>query len=311
MSGSPLTILPYIIDLELSGKCNTVCDFCPRHEMKRGEAFMTEENFEFFIERLKRYAEHLQNRDVFLPTEKAKAKLGSGIESPLRVLLCGMGKNLMHKKCTEWIGRIRKEVGVRVSLVTNGLLLREKTLEELRDADITVVLVSVPGIDEKSYRRVMKMDWNRVMAHIEVGNRILPGRLQINATIPDHSPFGEDEVIQFWEQKGIPIAGISACHNRGGFLTDSSLTGSFKPSTKFCGILARHHFVAWDGRILACCHDLHAEAVFGHLSTHEFLDIALLKTPMVAMGPQFKICENCNDRERCHPQQILGIASTR
>ena len=48
-------VLPYIFDLELSGKCNTVCTFCPRDEMKRGEQFMSAEHFEHFLEKLRRY----------------------------------------------------------------------------------------------------------------------------------------------------------------------------------------------------------------------------------------------------------------
>ena len=32
-------VLPYLFDLELSGKCNTVCTFCPRDEIKRGEFY--------------------------------------------------------------------------------------------------------------------------------------------------------------------------------------------------------------------------------------------------------------------------------
>jgi pyruvate-formate lyase-activating enzyme len=307
MSGIPLTVVPYIFDLELSGKCNTICTFCPRHEMKRGEEMMSEENFEFFIAKLKRYAEFLENRECFLPTERSKAFLGSRNESPLRVLLCGMGESLMHKRAPEWIGRIRREVGVRVSVVTNGLLLTEKKVEALRDADITIVLVSMPGVDRETYSKVMKIDFDRVMNNIERANKILPGRIQINASIPDHATFTEQDVMRLWESKGIPIAGISRCHNRGGFLEDPTITGSFSTSSKFCGILARHNFVAWDGRILACCHDLHAEAVFGHVATHEFVDIAIQKTPTIAAGPDFKICAKCNDRERCHAQQIIGI----
>ena len=57
-------VLPYLFDLELSGKCNTVCTFCPRDEMKRGEQLMSEENFEHFFRHLKEYVKELEGRRV-------------------------------------------------------------------------------------------------------------------------------------------------------------------------------------------------------------------------------------------------------
>jgi len=305
-----LTVFPYIFDLELSGKCNTVCSFCPRHEMKRGEEYMSEEDFAHFFLKLQRYVQFLEGRQFYLPQEKLAGSIGRGSGSPVRVILCGMGESLMHQKCPEWIKQLRSEIGVRVTVVTNGLLLREKMLEALLNSGITVVLVSVPGISRESYSRVMRIDWDRVMKNIIRANEVLPGRVQINATIPDNADFTQQDVIDFWGAKGIPIAGISSCHNRGGFLDDPTLTGKFRvPEQNFCGIFARHNFVAWDGRILSCCHDLHAENVLGHVATHEFIDIAELKTPIVPKGPDYRICKNCNDRERCHAGQIVTVPS--
>src|SRR4051812_2631124 len=140
-------VLPYVFDLELSGRCNTVCTFCPRDEMKRGEEFMSEENFEHFFARFQRYAKLLEGREVRLPHERARVPLGRAEQSPVRVLLCGMGESLMHPRCPEWIGRIRREVGARVTVVTNGLLLKDSIIEKLAAAQVMVVLVSVPGLD--------------------------------------------------------------------------------------------------------------------------------------------------------------------
>lgn len=303
-----LTILPYIFDLEMSGKCNTVCSFCPRDEMKRGEKYMSEDTFLHFFDRLARYSSYLRDRDAILVQERARAHLGAGILSPLRVILCGMGESLMNPKCPEWVAKMRTEIGVRVSVVTNGLLLKPKLVKKLSDADITVVLVSMPALDKETYDRYMKIDFDRVMDNIEAANEVLPGRININFTIPDDSTYTDQEVIEFWEKKGIPLAGINRCHNRGGFLLNPLLTGKFGASNnKFCGIIARHNFVAWDGRVLSCCHDLHAENVVGHVSTDEFIDIAIAKTPVIAAGPTYRICKGCNDMERCHAGQIIAL----
>ncbi len=303
-----LNVYPYIFDLELSGRCNTVCSFCPRHEMKRGENFMTQENFDHFVTKIKDYSDSLAYQAVYLPYEKASARLGSRSESAIRVILCGMGESLMHPKCGEWVNRLRTEVGIRVSVVTNGLLLTDKKIEMLKNADITVILVSVPGIDRESYSRTMKIDWDRVIDNIERTHKALPGKILINATIPDNATFTAEQVIEFWKSKGIELGGLSTCHNRGGFLEDSDLTGKVAaPSHGFCGIYARHNFISWDGSILSCCHDLHAENILGHLSTHDFFQIAQAKNPQIVTGPNFRICQNCNDAERCHANQIITM----
>src|SRR5580704_15434042 len=93
---SQTAVLPYVFDLELSGKCNTVCTFCPRDEMKRGEQFMAEAHFEHFLDKLSRYPASIQEREIVLPHEKARGRFGAREQSAARVILCGMGESLMH-----------------------------------------------------------------------------------------------------------------------------------------------------------------------------------------------------------------------
>jgi pyruvate-formate lyase-activating enzyme len=303
-------IIPYVFDLEFSGKCNTVCTFCPREEMKRGEQFMTAENFEHVLRNLADYANFLKDRSLVLPHERVSFVGQARERSPLRVLLCGMGESLIHPRCVEWVGRIRHEVGVRLSIVTNGLMLKDKIVEGLVAADVTVLFVSVPGIDRESYRRYVPLDWDRVLGNIERAHARLPGRVQINIPIPDDAPFTADQALAFWKARGIAVASITHCHNRGGFLPAGTLTGRHgNSSSHFCGIIARHNFIAWDGRILSCCHDLHADNVLGHVSRESFLDIARVKTPIVEKGPDYRICANCNDCERLQPAQIVRTAA--
>jgi Radical SAM superfamily/Iron-sulfur cluster-binding domain len=302
------TVLPYVFDLELSGKCNTVCTFCPRDEMKRGEQLMTPETFEHFFRQLKEYVEILDGQEAVLPQEKANIRLGRREQSPVRILLCGMGESLLNPHCVSWVERIRREIGVRLSIVTNGLMLKDATVEKLAEAEVTVLFVSVPGIDAASYEKYVPLKWDRIMGNIERAAARLPGRVQINVPIPDDAPFTAEQATAFWKNKGIPIASITHCHNRGGFLHDGTLTGRFGNSpSRFCGIIARHNFVAWDGRILSCCHDLHAENILGHVADTSFLEIARAKTPMMDSGPTYRICGTCNDCDRLQAVQILRV----
>ncbi len=184
----------------------------------------------------------------------------------------------MHPKCPEWVGRIRAEVGARVSIVTNGLLLKDSNLEKLAAAGVTMLIVSVPGIDRASYTRYIPLDWDRVLGNVERAHARLPGRVEINVVLPDDSPLTAEHVLAFWGARGIPVGAINRCHNRGGFLEEGLLTGRHgSSSSTFCGIMARHNFIAWDGRVLSCCHDLHAENVLGHVAEDDFLEICAAK----------------------------------
>ena len=63
---------------------------------------------------------------------------------------------------------------------------------------------------------------------------------------------------------------------------------------------------AWDGRVLSCCHDLHAENVCGDLKTDDLLEIARRKTAELRAGPRYRICALCNDSERAAAVQVIA-----
>ena len=78
-------------------------------------------------------------------------------------------------RCAEWVGRIREEIGVRLSIVTNGLMLKDSIIEKLAAAQVTALLVSVPGINAESYNRYIPLPWDRVLGNIERAYGGFPG----------------------------------------------------------------------------------------------------------------------------------------
>jgi len=156
--------VPYIFDLEVTNLCNTECAFCPRGAITRPKGRMSAETFHLFLQRLKSYAERVEGQVIHLDPEGASVRAGRGEESPVRVLMCGMGECLTHPETPEWIGRIRSEVGVRASIVTNGALLDEAMMRRLIAARVTVIIVSVPGVSRETYSQTMKLDWDTVIA---------------------------------------------------------------------------------------------------------------------------------------------------
>ncbi len=306
---SDLITIPYIFDLETTNLCNTDCVFCPREAIVRPKGRMSAETFAVFLHRLRDYANRIEGQMVRLEHEKASVRAGKGVESPVRVLMCGMGECLTHPHAPEWIARIRSEVGVRASVVTNGALLDETMTRRLVSANVTVVIVSVPGVSRNTYGRFMKLDWDRVLANVLRAADLLPGRVEVSVTIPRDAGFTPADVLAFWRPSGVRISAIIPCHSRGGFMSDPRLlSASAPPLTRACGVFARHNFVAWDGRVLSCCHDLRGENVMGDLQHHDLVQMARRKAPILERGLDFAICPRCDDSQRADPAAVAKVS---
>jgi MoaA/NifB/PqqE/SkfB family radical SAM enzyme len=218
-----------------------------------------------------------------------------------------MGECLTHPEAPEWIGRVRSEVGVRASIVTNGALLDEARVRRLAAARVTVVEVSVPGVSRETYSRYMKLDWDTVLANILRAHAMLPDRVQVSVTVPRDAAFTADDVMAFWQPRGVRVSYINPCHNRGGFMTDERLVSTQRTGDRFCGIIVRHNFTAWDGRVLSCCHDLRGENVIGDIHRDEYAEIARRKSALLESGPNFPICPKCDDPQRADRGAIAKV----
>jgi pyruvate-formate lyase-activating enzyme len=306
-----LLCAPRVFDLEVTNLCNTVCAFCPRDALKRPKGRMTQATFEQFLTRLKAYAQRIEGQMMYLYLEKTQGRAGRGEQSPILVVMCGMGECLTHEHAPEWIGRIRSELGINAGIVTNGALLDEAMVKRLIAARVSVVAVSIHGIDKASYSRYVKLDWDLVMKNLMRAHQMMPGRVAVSITIPADAPFTREQVIAFWQARGIPLWGIYACHNRGGFLTNEALITK-KPAiqTPQCGTLTKVNFVTWEGRVISCCHDLLGQNVLGDLREVELSEIAVRKTRLLAAGPKFPICRVCDEPDRGNLSGIFMVEET-
>ena len=65
----------------------------------------------------------------------------------------GIGEPLFHPKTVEWVRRV-KELGIKVELITNGTILNEKKAQQLIDAGLDVVWLSLDGATPESYEDI-------------------------------------------------------------------------------------------------------------------------------------------------------------
>jgi MoaA/NifB/PqqE/SkfB family radical SAM enzyme len=124
----PITHLTKIY-IEPTVACNLDCITCFRHSWDQPLGRMDDETFE----------------SIF-------AGLGALDPTP-SVYFGGIGEPLFHDKTVEWIAKIKK-LGVKVELITNGILLTEEIIHKLVDAGLDMLWVSIDGATPQTYADV-------------------------------------------------------------------------------------------------------------------------------------------------------------
>lgn len=124
----PVTHLTKVY-IEPTVACNLDCITCFRNGWEQPIGRMSGETFERILAGLKDLAP--------LPS----------------VYFGGIGEPLFHPKTVEWIRRV-KELGGKVELITNGTILNEKKCQQLIDAGLDVLWVSLDGATPESFSDV-------------------------------------------------------------------------------------------------------------------------------------------------------------
>jgi len=131
--------------LNITNRCSNNCYFCFRHYLRGIAGFYLklkeEPHPKLIIEQLERY----------MPMRKWE-----------EVVFCGFGEPTMRLDCilevTRWIKRYHPDMRVRLDTNGHGYLLNpeRKVVEEIREAGVDAVTVSLNGHDEETYQHVCK-----------------------------------------------------------------------------------------------------------------------------------------------------------
>ena len=124
----PVTHLTKVY-IEPTDQCNIACRTCIRNSWDENLGRMSDETFS-------RILESVQQLD-HMPT----------------IFFGGLGEPLFHKHTVEWMARA-KAAGARVELISNGTMLTEKRSQQIIDADLDLLWVSIDGATPESYADV-------------------------------------------------------------------------------------------------------------------------------------------------------------
>lgn len=269
---------PPLFDLELVSACNVVCVFCPRQEMQRSARVMSEGTF-----------------------AQVLRLLPAGADA----MLSGLGDSTMHPRLGRFVADLRA-IGVRPTLITNGVLLTAELQDRLIDAGIHEVQISVHGDTPDGVRSVVPKGAQpqRVRAQVErlaATSRVL---VRINY-VETESNVNERPAVEAWASSIGARFFYRRLHNRGGAIGE----GRSARGCEACGIFPSVTFVSADGLVFPCVNDVQGEGALGHVGSLTWESIQEWKRQTMRTGAWFPPCRTCDDDYRWVILDQGGIGS--
>jgi hypothetical protein len=264
-------------EIEATNRCNTRCLHCPREALTRPLGMMS--------------------WDVFRTV--ADKVLGDGQFEA--VCFSGMGEPTLNPELPRFIGHLRGEIAT--SLTTNASTLTVHKTRELVDAGLGQAIVSFCGDDQELYR-LMTGGLSLGQADRQIRDLVAQGadkvRVSANVSValPNHGRLSG--IRSHLEELGVHDVTFAMCHNRGGYLDDPSVCQTPLPPSGEgrCDIFANTLYVAWNGQVLSCCHDLAGQGYIGDLMSEDLDQILDRKQCIMQTGVRFPMCKDCNDMYR-------------
>ena len=286
----------FLIDLEITSVCNSVCVFCPRDEMKRENKYISMELVNILAEQIS--------------LEKNRRQ----------IILCGIGESTLHPEL-ETIVETLSNAGAKVRMTTNGSLMNVDKFKQLADAGMVGFNFSLNATTAETHRQVMKMHnfdniRRDISAILEHKKKIYPD-VEINLSFVlckqnQHEVF---DFVEEWRNTGVSKVWIHPVNNRAGALSKdainvdiSSFAGKFADDDMVivdvfkhisehgdvCKIAQSVDFISVDGDMLLCALDYKRGVLIGNLKDTPLQEMHTKKILKYKQGEINKICHKCD-----------------
>ena len=278
----------FVIDMEVTNRCNAKCHFCPRDRTPH-QGLMSPEVF----------AAGLQRAVEF------RAAIADPAGDQVRVSLCGLGEPLLNRHVIDYCRQARAE-GFSVVMSSNGSLLDERRSTALLEAGLQQILINV-GEEGDDYEEVYQLPFERTLQNVVRFNDMAAGRCEVFAVLVDHrgDPEHLDRMRGYWADHGIRQAVTYEIMNRGGSLfvdhmqyehyrelNESRARLAAAVGTPLCGAPFGYLFVGYDGQYYLCCSDWEKQTPMGSVFDKSFVDVAQAKLDLVVSRDP--VCRTCN-----------------
>lgn len=214
----------------------------------------------------------------------------------------GMGEPTLNPHLPRFIRHL-SEKGISTRVTTNASTFTRNNIRELLDAGLKHVILSFNGYDAATYELMMGgLSFDRASRGIRDLALMGGGGVKLSANVSvvlqtqPHLPV----IRSCLKDLGIHDVTFAKCHNRGGYLQDRSICRTPLPHGVYgrCDIFDHTLYIAWNGEVLSCCHDLEGKGVIGDLNEEELAVVLGRRSEIARTGVSFPMCEDCNDLYR-------------
>jgi MoaA/NifB/PqqE/SkfB family radical SAM enzyme len=280
------------VDIELTNRCNAVCNFCPRDQTPH-TGLMSPEVFAKSLERT------LELREAEL------SLLDEGDVIRGKVNFCGLGEPMLNRNAPDFIRQVR-ESGLDCHMSSNGALLDERRGHAVLEAGLQGIWINA-GATGELYEKVYGLPFEKTLRNVVQFAEMAGDRCEVHIVLVDfqHDPDHVKRMREFWESQGISSFLQFEIMNRGGALFVDDMQYEAMPERTetlrileerdikpFCAVPFIFLFVGYDGQYYLCCSDWKKEVPLGSVFDHSFHSIVAKKLEHTAS--RSPICKTCN-----------------
>jgi radical SAM superfamily enzyme YgiQ (UPF0313 family)/sulfatase maturation enzyme AslB (radical SAM superfamily) len=295
---------PKYLSIQTTSLCNASCVFCPYPEL-----------------------------DSLFPAKTMDAALYkkiidecSGYKEVERIILYMNNEPLTDKYIIERINYAKEKMpGVGVHLLTNGILLDDKTADQLINSRLDWLGISFHGIRKETIEKTMGISYD--LAFSRINNFIEKVRKKKNlkkylmVTLLKHKYLTEsekDEAIKFWKSKGIerisyfkkPISRAGNIKRLPKIYNQGKITG--------CNSIWADEMmhIVENGKVVLCCMDWKREVILGDLNSQTVKEVWQGERKKIwemiqgqSQMPYNFLCRRCEEAALGEPARLVKTVS--
>ncbi|MFN4276633.1 MAG: radical SAM/SPASM domain-containing protein [Ferrovibrio sp.] len=247
----PHGVLPVQLAIETVNRCNAACVMCPYPTLQRTKGIMSAETHKLIVDKVAAWG------------------------APIQLIShAGMGEPLLDRTIVE---KIRYEKSVfpkaRVAIYSNVSALEEHRAEQLFDAKLDILSVSLNAFSKDVYETVMKLPYERTQKNlhrfIEMNNvRGKPVEIHVSLIPTEHHTKEEIQAFRDYWTPLVHNVVIPPYIGWGGHFETKTRKRQYS-----CRYVWQVMQVDWDGTVAMCCEDYETKFPLGNLTKQSPQDV--------------------------------------
>lgn len=253
---------PFLVDVELTNKCNLACLFCGQQAMTRKRGFMNEKIFKQIVKECAKY------------------------KAAIRFIR--WGEPFLHPKIFDFISFAKKEK-IIVHVTTNGLLLDESKIKRIIRLELDSLIFSFQGATKEEYGKMRNNPFyeklkNNVFKIVKIRGTKAKPYIHISCTVTNEPKYQIEKFIKYWGNlvDSVEIGKTNLSRftpaqikkfETIGKLEELKEQERIKKEYRPCSEVYHKLSVNFDGTVSACCSDYDNYLLVGDLKKESLYEI--------------------------------------